>query len=104
MTEWKGRDPKRIARLLNLLKMEWEKRPDMRLGQIITRHTMINPLDVGEDFGAWLDGVEDDDLIHRLYTFLKVLPKTERLRREGIHLYVSTQDGQTELVFYVPVK
>ena len=37
-------------------------------------------------------------------TFLKVLSETERLRREGIHLYVSTKDGQTELVFYVPVK
>jgi glyoxylase-like metal-dependent hydrolase (beta-lactamase superfamily II) len=36
--------------------------------------------------------------------FLNVLPKTELLSFEGIRLYASTKDGNTELVFYVPVQ
>lgn len=36
--------------------------------------------------------------------FLKTLPKTDRLSRDGIHLYAAAEDGKTELVFYVPVE
>jgi len=37
-------------------------------------------------------------------TFLKALSKAERLSRSGIYLYAKSEDGKTELVFYVPVE
>ena len=37
-------------------------------------------------------------------TFLKLLPKTNRLSAAGINLYASSKDGKTKLVFYVPVE
>jgi len=38
------------------------------------------------------------------HTFLKALSKTERLSTAKIYLYVSSEDGKTELLFYVPVE
>ena len=45
-----------------------------------------------------------DELMKQETIFLSSLPKTERIRLEKIHLYMSTTDGQAELVFCVPVK
>jgi len=36
--------------------------------------------------------------------FLKTLPKTKRLNKAGINLHAASADGQTELIFYVPVE
>ncbi|MHC4836515.1 MAG: META domain-containing protein [Planctomycetota bacterium] len=36
--------------------------------------------------------------------FLKALPQTQRLSKAGINLYAASKDGQTKLVFYVPVE
>ncbi|OQY07826.1 MAG: hypothetical protein B6I25_00725 [Planctomycetales bacterium 4572_13] len=36
--------------------------------------------------------------------FLKALPQTNRLSKAGINLYAASADGQTELVFFVPVE
>ena len=36
--------------------------------------------------------------------FLKVLPQTDRLSKDGIHLYATNEEGKTELVFYVQVE
>jgi len=36
--------------------------------------------------------------------FLKALPKTKRLSKTGINLYAASDEGKTELVFYVPVE
>ena len=45
-----------------------------------------------------------ENLMKQEDAFLKALTRTERLSVEGINLYALTADGQTELVFYVPVK
>jgi heat shock protein HslJ len=37
-------------------------------------------------------------------TFLKSLPKTNRLSTSGINLYAASEDGQIKLIFYVPVE
>ncbi len=36
--------------------------------------------------------------------FLKALPRTDRLSKAGINLCAASEDGKTELVFYVPVE
>lgn len=36
--------------------------------------------------------------------FLKAIAKTARLSKSGIYLYAASEDGQTELIFYVPVE
>jgi len=36
--------------------------------------------------------------------FLKILQETDRLARSGIRLYATSKDGNSELVFYVPVE
>lgn len=36
--------------------------------------------------------------------FLKALPRTNRLSKAGINLYAASADGQTKLVFFVPVE
>lgn len=35
------RDPKRIKRILEKLELVWDKRPDMRLGQLIHNYTGV---------------------------------------------------------------
>ena len=42
--------------------------------------------------------MEQEDL------FLKALRKTDSISMERIYLYMQSSDGQTELIFYVPVK
>lgn len=48
------RDPKRISKVLNSIKSQWEKFPDMRLGQLIM-NAVNNP--------TMLYYIEDDKLI-----------------------------------------
>ena len=43
------------------------------------------------------------ELMDQESTFLQALPRTQRLRLEGIHLHAQSDDGQVELVFYAPV-
>ena len=45
-----------------------------------------------------------EELMKQEDWYLKALPMTEQMSIEGIHLYLSSKDNQTELVFYVPVK
>lgn len=45
-----------------------------------------------------------EEMMKQENTFFKVLPLTEQMRMEGNQLYLSSEDEQTELVFYVPVQ
>ena len=51
------RDPKRIDRVLSVVREIWEKAPDLRLGQIIVGAMLENGLD---STGVFY--VEDDEL------------------------------------------
>lgn len=44
-----------------------------------------------------------EEMMKQENTYFKALPLTEQMTIEGIHLYLSSKDNQTELVFYVPV-
>lgn len=45
-----------------------------------------------------------EEMMKQENTYFKALPLTEQMSIEGIHLYLSTKDKHTELVFYVPVE
>lgn len=53
------RDSKRIGEILELLKTEWEKVPDWRLGQLLSNSCSV------------LFYVEDEDLIEKVQEYLK---------------------------------
>ena len=105
MTDWKGRDPTRIPQILDKLKEEWQQRSDLRLGQILTRHTMLNPLHPDEDYASWLDSVEDDVLINRLLMFLRVIPTDAETRAAMIEAQrkkVCVDCGSEEIIMSNP--
>lgn len=64
------RDPKRIPRILGLLRRYWEQSPDLRLGQIVGNFTP--PVHDGKE---WWPGnsynVEDDVIEQELRDALK---------------------------------
>ena len=55
------RDPSRIPEILNALRVVWEARPDLRLGQLITI--------VAEKPYAPVFYIEDDTVLRRLKDF-----------------------------------
>jgi uncharacterized protein YihD (DUF1040 family) len=54
------RDPKRIEKVLNLLRNKWYEYPDLRLGQL-----MVNLTPEEKD----LFYLEDDDLMKEIYDY-----------------------------------
>ena len=54
------RDPKRIPEVLRLIEQVWQKRPDLRLGQLLLNH--LQPVSPCPE----LYNIEDDNLLRRL--------------------------------------
>ena len=59
------RDPKRIDKILNLIKEIWTKYPDWRLGQLLCNTTFI------EDNIFYMEDDEVQRQLHCYYCFLK---------------------------------
>lgn len=62
------RDPARIPAILEALRVEWEKMPDMRLGQLLG-----NAMSHGrsfEEIGRYLFQIEDDQLAAKTKWFM----------------------------------
>lgn len=53
------RDPARIPRILEAIRVEWEKSPDLRLGQLLRNAGRGD----SDDFARWFFYIEDDRLI-----------------------------------------
>jgi uncharacterized protein YihD (DUF1040 family) len=64
------RNPKRIPKVLDAIKKEWEKEPDWRFGQFFF-NTVIN--EIGDPFF-----IEDDDLILLIQGKLKTYVHKKR--------------------------
>lgn len=62
------RDPARIPRILEALRVEWEKMPDLRLGQLLVNAMpMVNDRDIVSE----LFGVEDHMLVSYVEDFCR---------------------------------
>ena len=65
------REPQRIDRVLELLKVYWKQNPDLRLGQIIGNGTPRKKIEVQDDMGGYMtEGPGDpyyveDDIIEK---------------------------------------
>lgn len=57
------RDPARIPRILEALRVEWEKTPDIRLGQLLVNCMGV---DSDRDIVSCLFSIEDNALIRRV--------------------------------------
>lgn len=61
------RDPKRIKKVLQILRQYWEAHPDLRLGQIL--------VNMADDSTYYM---EDDELVERIIKALKEQAPTKK--------------------------
>lgn len=63
------RNPERIDKVLERIKVAWKKYPDMRLGQLLVVCAESSNL----------AGVEDDDLLAGIERYIKIMPDLSNL-------------------------
>jgi len=76
------RDPKRIDRILRLIKKIWKKHPDYRLGQLLSNHTRFGQTD-DDGTPRSIFNYEDDDIIKDLELWVGLFDEVKHMKKTG---------------------